>query len=341
MCGIIYYRGKEKSLADLFNLMVEQRSRGDEDGMGFYDFSKGVLEKTTLKFDEILKGKIDKERYAEKMIPQKIKKTKTKVKKEYIKQIKKEWNNELRKWQELLTHQTNEALFHHRKASSGWISTENSQPYWDEENRKLYAHNGTCRGADAVREFMKEFDNTKFDTEVDTEVLKNLYLKFEGKIQNNEILTKLSKFFDFGVFFISDLNKHLVFLDGKRTLYKYQLVDDGTLLISEPSFQVKKFKECQFLQEGVGRIVNGTFSFEGKMVDVTDKLRKKVKEKHRNRKCDTCRTIKQTFEVGVEDVCLDCWCRNKFKAEKVLNNSFYGLDRYVTEVYRNGKRYFV
>jgi len=297
MCGIIIYKGKELKVKTIFDIANKNKHRGEDDGFGYIDLTNNIIKRTILTFDEIDKSDLDSTKRKD------TKENTKKALKKQIEELKKEFEKD-----------TSFMLFHHRKASSGGVHIENVHPFTVNRNI-LYCQNGTLLDYWLLRNYLKIMNNFKFNSTTDTEMagkIIEMILKKENDLKKaykliNDILCY------YGVIVrIDKKNKHItIFKDAGRSLYVYILEDNGYLFLSEPIFEIKNFKKCYLIEEGIITADEKEFKLiEGKKKDVTKKLKEYLEKgcgefTCDSAKCDSKNTIR--FKgFTCKDYCLHC-----------------------------------
>lgn len=293
MCGITIYKGIETEISKLYNLMLELKHRGDEDGFGYLNMTNNELNKSILTFKEIEEEELNYEHSS---------KSKLATKEILIKRIKQIKEN--------LKEKTNFIILHNRKASFGSISLNNTHPLQLNKNIS-YVHNGSVEKFELLKRYFEITFNIKFHSETDSEVLGIIVesLKSSGRTDKQifEYLDDLCRY-GFGVLVrINRLNKELtIFKDTYRSLYYYKL-KDGMLLISEPTTTIKDFIKCYRIDSGFITIKEDIDLTNCKNKDVTNKLRDALKKEIQSVRCDSCNSDAPTLRMfDSKDFCLVC-----------------------------------
>jgi len=296
MCGIIIYKGNPIPRKALFNIARINKHRGEEDGFGYVDLTNNKVTKTILHLDEVEDIKLDTDR--------KDKKDILKLNKRII-----VINKELKEETEFM-------LFHHRKASAGGVHIDNTHPLKIKENVS-YCQNGTVYSYWALRSYLRAFNNVKYSSTTDTEVVGKLIENLiDKKIPLKKIFKVITEIFDeIGVVIRIDKKKKelLIFKDEERSLYLYDTIH-GFYLISEPIFELKKFNKCYRLDKGIYKLNEKGFrKIAGKKPkDVTEKLLEHLFKETKAFACDECKSKAKTVRIkDNDDYCLVCLTGDK------------------------------
>jgi len=285
------YSGKKLPAMSLLKVAEENKHRGSKDGFGFIDVSRNKMFKTILEFDHIWEEEVDA-RWLKKN-------EKIKMEKE-LKRILTHLNSDSEKW-----------IMHHRKASVGGISYNNTHPI--KIGDALYVHNGSVEGLEVFRNYMELFYDKNYSGTTDSEVIADFVETrlSEGTSAGDIVKEMESLFNQWGnlVRFEKGSNKIIIFKDYSRTFFRLKF-DDSVVLISEPIITMVNPQECCELGEGAFE-----FDFDNGLIkpfgEATIFDRKKEMEilsenQIREKTCDCCNRFKPCGLTKTNDVCLLC-----------------------------------
>lgn len=323
MCGIIGYIGKKpKRIGDIMQNALFNSYRGD-DGIGiiYYQNGKYYIGKFKNRLNEIYTKKLDESRIVKRVRIGSIEK---------CEKDEDAYNKEQSKFEQtmdkLLNIESKFIFLHHRKATIGSTgNTKNLHPI--EYNNKFYIHNGTAE-AYSVKKWFELKDGETFNSETDTEVLAMVYNRLLDIHKNDiaKIHSDMEEMFPSGWGILIEIDrkgKVTIIKDSTRDIWKYTLNDDSTLLISEPTPFVKKYKSLMLL--GVG-IYEPSELDEEDGTDYTSKSRKVfnwwddlLPQKHKihsDDKCSCCQIVKttvktynctgQNYDNSFNNLCYEC-----------------------------------
>ena len=309
MCGIIGYFGSRRKIGNFFALANWNIHRGN-DGVGIItpssETKSGILMwKLPYYIEELYNGELNKDRAVsfhkvgsigmDVVDEDKYSKLNSKFKK-YISIVKNK--------------KVNSFIMHHRGASIGGIEQRNIHPMVI--NNDYFVHNGTSYSAYFIGEYMRIFENAKFNSDTDTEVISSLYLRLKNKFKDDKKILKYlhSLVGDWGVILHVNRKTHTfeIIKDDSRPLWLARL-RRGYLLISEPTPQLEnELIKLYYLSSG----------------HITPKSKIKVKDYTKDfheaydlwaeditngnikwDKCDVCGTTKRVREFNYSDKFVD------------------------------------
>lgn len=317
MCGIIGYFGNKykNSLKDLLDFADWNIHRGD-DGVGFIflDEEDNTIhrEKHLFHIDEMMHDKLREYRAKQCKTIGSI--TMDSYDEEYHKRLNEQFQKTI--GNELKTE--SKAIFlHHRKASIGSVNRKNLHPV--EVNNNLFIHNGTSYAASYVRDYLEEFDDIKWNSTTDTEVLAKTYMDLLEKYGDSHIAYEVIHrlYYNFGVLirFDKESKDWEIIKDDMRTLWLIYTETDEWFIISEPVYLSVDVENAFKLGDGLIK-PGEKFQYQDFTSEYNEALhlwRKHINENDLSQieKCAVCDKKKYTTSISTTDNYFDSYLHNR------------------------------
>lgn len=289
-------------MRNLLELAHANRHRGSKHGVGVIDVANTKSLKTIVSIEELmkndLKGKWWKRKY----------------------KVVSEAKKELSGMNELLSEKSTFSVLHHRMASVGKISFENTHPF-KISNNLLFLHNGSVK-CESLRGLIQESFGVKLKSQTDSEVLGNVSnLYFLGALRRNKnsnLLRSLKNTFgNVGVGMTINVAAKAIhiFKDESRDLFMLKK-GDQTFLISEPTKEFGKVDSCYYLKECSDFRIPDFNMKDCVYEDVTKRFNEFVEKKTYYEYCDVCEETKQTSKIDGDDICMGCYVQDLENTKK-------------------------
>lgn len=256
MCGIQGFFSPKRAITykTLFDTALWLKHRGSTDGFGIVDIDNKKVHRQLWEVNEICKSALKSERGYKNSSVGIL--TYSKFDEAYYSQRNSKFNEYVEK---LKTVNSGGVIFHHRSASVGNVTKNNTHPII--VNECHYIHNGTIYGFEILKQWLINENGAVFNSDTDTELLGHLveyYVKKHDGDMDEVFDSLVDVVPNFGVLIrITPDSKIDIFKTQDRDLYFFT-EDEDIYFISEPTSANGRYNN-------LFSMIEGHLSFEGEI----------------------------------------------------------------------------